>query len=360
MAKLPIELIPVGGASVKPLERIVTLLNKSQDAFEFSVLSDEIAFQFKGATNYCFTTSEIHDQLSSLKKRIKGYHPHLIGIVDRRLDGKKFGNLFGSLKQENAQLEGMAIFSLYQIPNILEKIPIDIYSIFEILSFSIRFLHGEGLIHDERRNCVFDRKVKKLEIVEAIKVGKFCNTCEEFIKKILDEDQEIAVERIFRLIKDIANSHDPDTLWNAELERISKSIPRIFLCHSSRDKEFVRRIANDLVNRNCRVWFDEWDIKIGDNIVQKINEGLKEADYLAVVVSLSAMNSVWVNNELSSKLIMTAEKKKATILPLLIEDCDIPPLLRPLKYADFRNEDEYQNSLDMVLKTVFFDYDRFG
>jgi hypothetical protein len=127
MAQVPVEILRVGGASVENLEKIVALLNRRQDAFVFQVLADTFAAQFQGASHDCFTTGEIYDLIQDLKHRMRGFHPHLIAVVDRRLDGRTYGNLFGSMKQEGGHLEGMAITSLYQIPEILNQIPCDVY-----------------------------------------------------------------------------------------------------------------------------------------------------------------------------------------------------------------------------------------
>jgi hypothetical protein len=57
---------------------------------------------------------------------------------------------------------------------------------------------------------------------------------------------------------------------------------RIFLSHSSQDKDSVRRLAEDLRRVGIEVWLDEWEIRVGDQISRKIQEGLKNTDYLAV------------------------------------------------------------------------------
>jgi len=44
----------------------------------------------------------------------------------------------------------------------------------------------------------------------------------------------------------------------------------VFLSHSSHDKAVVR----DIAERRLRVWFDDWQIKPGDNIPAKIEERL--------------------------------------------------------------------------------------
>lgn len=100
------------------------------------------------------------------------------------------------------------------------------------------------------------------------------------------------------------------------------------------------------------MWFDAWEIRVGDNIVYKINDGLQDSGFLAVVLSRAAMESEWVKKEWTSKFMMAAEERNATVLPILLEDCEIPPLLRPLKFADFRNPENYDLALADVVQAI--------
>lgn len=61
--------------------------------------------------------------------------------------------------------------------------------------------------------------------------------------------------------------------------------PTIFMCHSSKDKPFVRRLAGELENNSISVWIDEKDILVGQSFIQRIHEGLKTADFVAVVLT---------------------------------------------------------------------------
>src|SRR5262249_36132178 len=61
--------------------------------------------------------------------------------------------------------------------------------------------------------------------------------------------------------------------------------PRVFLSHSSHDKEFVRRLADDLMALDLKIWLDERELGPGESIVGGISGGLREADYLIVVLS---------------------------------------------------------------------------
>lgn len=121
---------------------------------------------------------------------------------------------------------------------------------------------------------------------------------------------------------------------------IKKSKSKIFLCHSSRDKPFVRWLATELKKRNHEVFFDEWEIKVGDSIIEKISEGLATHGYFAVILSQESVKSNWVKKELNTATINTISNKDLKIFPLLLEDCEIPILLKENRYADFRKDRE--------------------
>lgn len=85
------------------------------------------------------------------------------------------------------------------------------------------------------------------------------------------------------------------------------------------------------------MWWDEWEIKVGDSIIQKVSDGIRGSAHLVVLLSPSSVKSDWVKREIGSALMrqLSAEKDIAP-LPGLIADCEIPVLLRTIKYADFR------------------------
>jgi hypothetical protein len=122
----------------------------------------------------------------------------------------------------------------------------------------------------------------------------------------------------------------------------------IFLCHSSADKEFVRRLAIDLRANSVNVWVDEREIQVGDRIREKIEQGLQQSDYLAIVLSPASVTSPWVQRELDAKMFEEIEQKQVKVLPLLLKDCEIPPLLRMVRYADFRGS--YEDGLRGLLQ----------
>jgi predicted nucleotide-binding protein len=72
----------------------------------------------------------------------------------------------------------------------------------------------------------------------------------------------------------------------------------VFISYSSKDRDFAERLAADLRASGVGVWFDQWEIKVGDSITKKINDGIHDNDYLAVVLSPDSVASDWVRKEL--------------------------------------------------------------
>jgi len=126
----------------------------------------------------------------------------------------------------------------------------------------------------------------------------------------------------------------------------------IFLCHSSVDKPKVRQLANDLLLAGATVWFDEAEIKIGDSIIRKIEEGINKCDYLGVVLSKKAVASVWVRREVEMALTQEIIKDNVKVLPILLENCDIPGFLLGKLYADLRKDGNYQQELEKIISRL--------
>lgn len=119
--------------------------------------------------------------------------------------------------------------------------------------------------------------------------------------------------------------------------RLSEAPARnIFLCHASADKWIVRRVFDDLTDLKHAVWLDEFEIRAGDSIVGKINEALGRCVYVVVFLSKNAQGSQWVKREWHSSISRSLSGVTIKLIPVLIEDCEIPELLHDIKYADFR------------------------
>ena len=100
----------------------------------------------------------------------------------------------------------------------------------------------------------------------------------------------------------------------------------IFLSHNSKDKPFVRKLANDLRRRGFYVWVDEAEIKLGDSLIEKIREGLDRVEYVGVVLSHNSINSEWVKKEIDIAMNQEIEGKRVKVLPIMLEKIDPPSI----------------------------------
>jgi hypothetical protein len=128
----------------------------------------------------------------------------------------------------------------------------------------------------------------------------------------------------------------------------------IFLSHSHADKAFVRKLFLDLESHGVKAWLDEAEIRPGDSLIAKIEEGIEEMDYLGVALSPNSVESEWVLREVRMALTQEIGGKTVKVIPLLIADCKLPGFLLDKLYLDFRDQAErsYQKSLDLLVRVV--------
>lgn len=125
------------------------------------------------------------------------------------------------------------------------------------------------------------------------------------------------------------------------------SIGKVFISHSSKDKAFVDRLVSDLASHSIPVWFDKLDLPVGASVPGSINEGIAQSRYFLIVLSPAAVESTWVREELNASLMKQVTLGGTFILPVLFQDCAVPPLLAHRRYADFRSD--YTEGLQALL-----------
>ena len=109
---------------------------------------------------------------------------------------------------------------------------------------------------------------------------------------------------------------------------------KLFISYSHADKDFVVKLYNTLTYSNLEVFIDEKDIKIGDNILEKIEKGIEESAGLLYVISKYSVKSTWVKEELSMARVKSITQRGIyTIYPLLVDDVELPVSISQLKYV---------------------------
>lgn len=90
----------------------------------------------------------------------------------------------------------------------------------------------------------------------------------------------------------------------------------VFISHASEDKEdFVRPLAKDLQKCGVKVWYDEFELKVGNSLIDSINKGLQESNYGIIVCSPNFFEKNWTDYELKSLLTQQIHNGRC-ILPI--------------------------------------------
>lgn len=132
------------------------------------------------------------------------------------------------------------------------------------------------------------------------------------------------------------------------------SAPKVFVSHASEDKDrFVIEFARRLRENGVDAWLDQWEMKPGDSLVDKIfEEGLKDARAVIVVLSTVSVQKPWVREELNNSVVNRI-RRGTRLIPVVIDDCEVPESLRSTLWQKIDDVADYDQSLQRILSAIF-------
>ncbi len=126
----------------------------------------------------------------------------------------------------------------------------------------------------------------------------------------------------------------------------------VFLCHSSNDKLAVRALYSRLIADGITPWLDEEDLLPGEKWEIEIPKAVRNSDVVLVCLSQSSINKKgYLQKEIRYALDAAQEQPEGTIylIPLKLEECDIPEHLRIWQWVNFFEKTGYEK-LIMALR----------
>lgn len=137
--------------------------------------------------------------------------------------------------------------------------------------------------------------------------------------------QQTRANAVIRNLQDQARNRDSRYLTSIRsglpapsVSPSDRSLPEYdaFISHASGDKEeIVRPLAEALITKGLRVWYDEFELKVGDSLRRKIDAGLSKSRFGVVVLSLAFFARNWPQYELDGLVAKEVAGGKA-ILPI--------------------------------------------
>ncbi|MBZ0285769.1 MAG: toll/interleukin-1 receptor domain-containing protein [Anaerolineae bacterium] len=104
----------------------------------------------------------------------------------------------------------------------------------------------------------------------------------------------------------------------------------VFISYSHADRNMAVQIASLLSKEGLNIWIDVEDIPPGENWRNAIEDGLKTAEVMLLLVSPESMASAEVQGEWNYFL-----DEKKPIIPILLRPTEIPSRLRLIQWIDF-------------------------
>lgn len=118
-------------------------------------------------------------------------------------------------------------------------------------------------------------------------------------KKIEREQLDFQRNLNYEIEKQKRLTSETIRIQKTEITNVAQKEYDVFISHSSEDKEdFVRPLATELQNLGIKVWYDEFELKLGDSLRRSIDQGLINSKYGIVVLSTSFFKRNWTQYEL--------------------------------------------------------------
>lgn len=143
--------------------------------------------------------------------------------------------------------------------------------------------------------------------------------------------------------------------------------PQVFISYSHdspEHSEWVRRLATELRKSGVDAFLDVWDIRPGDNFVQKIESAIASADHCIVVCTpryrqvaeQRRSGGVGYEGELIRDALKERSQRHPWLLPIVRagEGRDaLPDWLVDRVYIDWRDDKQYRQHFDQLLQAIF-------
>lgn len=123
-----------------------------------------------------------------------------------------------------------------------------------------------------------------------------------------------------------------------------------FISYNKADKGWAEWIAWQLEDTGYSTLIQAWDFRPGRNFAVEMRDGLAQAKRVVAVLSPDYLKSEYTTAEWIDAFAQDAASKKGTLLPVLVRDCELPPLLRSIIYVKLVGLDDPAETRRILLE----------
>jgi hypothetical protein len=159
-------------------------------------------------------------------------------------------------------------------------------------------------------------------------LNKFLDSLRQYVEipEANAQDRESAESDALQILNDVLQQHRHalNDLAQKRSSTIKVGNPHngsdtydAFISHASEDKdELVRPLVAELRKRDCEIWYDEFELEVGDSLRESINDGISCSRFGVVVLSNNYFDKQWPEAELNGLVTKQRSTSQRVILPI--------------------------------------------
>lgn len=310
----------VGTDSRMTIQSVLGEINRQASMAELSLLFVDM----RGFTQLCQRVESVGMAQSLLNEFLSNVVEVIVkheGVVNKFLGDGIFAFFSGERKQIRAVKAAAAIVTSFE----QTKNGWDARLNFDISDIDVGCGIATG---DVMVGKMGTRRIRDYTVIGSTVnlAASFENAARQGRRIIIDNNTLHAASEVImeyeRLDNHILKKDDQETgtvykkFWVKSIK--AEHIPRLFICHATVDKEFVRSsIVEPLARKGIDAWWDV-DIEMGEDYVHRLSQELKSCRGFIVVVSSASKSSSWVQREVGVAL--NEKQLIGRILPICLDD----------------------------------------
>lgn len=168
--------------------------------------------------------------------------------------------------------------------------------------------------------------------------------------------------------------HHIESILNGSIDKNHKTasntnVGRIFLSHRSADQDRVGKVYRKLIESGFNPWMAEYDILPGQSWKKEIETAIKNSDVFVTFLSKNSDEASETGFSVDSELSiaesinqylgedegLSSTGNKIKIIPVLLDEVEIPDVVAELQYYDLRDLgklEQFINALHLVLGKI--------
>lgn len=195
-----IEILSIKKELYPSIERACNSLNQIQEDFVFKIPSQSLKDKLYLYKRGDYHSNNVFEWLKKYREEAKGDRKYTILVVDGFLKSDSLSNLFGN---SNAR-EGLAVFTINDFGHFANDLVR--FCRYYLVRYAMSFVEPSLISHNDpnRKNCIFHKKINKLEIRDSLDSGHICEECYDKLRPKITLEIDKSIKNMLLLV---SNQH---------------------------------------------------------------------------------------------------------------------------------------------------------